>query len=35
VGEVTFRFKGGEILEIARAPEQPVRPWKDLKAASR
>jgi hypothetical protein len=35
VGEITFRLKGGEIVEIARTPEQPVRPWKDLKAAAR
>lgn len=35
VGEITFRLKGGEIVEIGRLPEQPVRPWKDLKAASR
>ncbi len=35
VGEITFRFKGGEIVEIGRRPEVPVRPWKDLNSTAR
>lgn len=32
VGEVTFEFKGGELTELSRRPEEPVRPWKGIRA---
>lgn len=31
VGEIEFEFRGGEVSVRARRPEEPVRPWKDLK----
>lgn len=33
VGEITFEFKGGELTELSRRPEEPVRPWKGIRSA--
>jgi hypothetical protein len=32
VGEITFEFKGGELTELSRRPEEPVRPWKGIRS---
>jgi hypothetical protein len=32
IGEIDFLFKGGELIEMSRKPEEPVRPWKDIRA---
>ncbi len=31
VGEVWYKYQGGELIEVKRLLEEPVRPWKDLK----
>jgi hypothetical protein len=35
VGEIEFQFKGGTLMELSRPPEEPVRPWKDLRPAKK